>query len=501
MAGRDGRARHRRRPPPAEAHGQEGREEGRPGRAGRAEPPTQSSAEPRRPRSRGEEGRPGEEGHGEEGRSGQEAPRPRRPPRPRRQLRPRRRRRRPRRKAPAGPASDGVGADHRRRHRRHQGARRRRRPGGHDRRPGPPGHPGRRRRQDAGLHRRGDRGAGRRARGRRGRHRRGRLDRRDPLHACSSRPTWPGATSRCGSGSPSGCRSRSWSRTTATRPPGPSSATAPRGRPTTRWCCSPSAPASAAASSSHGKLLRGGARHGRPRWATSGSCPAGERCGCGRQGCLEQYASGNALVRYARARAAARPGDAVRLLDLAGGAVDGINGPLVTRAALRGRPGRRGRRSPSSAGGWAAAWPTWSSCSTRRSSWSAAASSRPASCCWPRPGPPSSTSWPRAGPLPVAADRAGRAGQHRRRRRRGRPGPALTMAGAGPVRRLRVLAGDLADDRRRARWPSWCASVEPDVVICCGAAAPAALADPLAPTWPTGAAWSTPGAASRRWAT
>ena len=35
------------------------------------------------------------------------------------------------------------------------------------------------------------------------------------------------------------------------------------------------------------------------------------------------YASGNALVRYARARAAAQPGDAVRLLELAGGAVDG----------------------------------------------------------------------------------------------------------------------------------------------------------------------------------
>jgi glucokinase len=66
--------------------------------------------------------------------------------------------------------------------------------------------------------------------------------------------------------------------------------------------------------------------------------PDGHPCGCGRRGCLEQYASGTALVRYARGRAVADPESAVRLLDLAGGSIDAVNGPLVTRAAREGDP-------------------------------------------------------------------------------------------------------------------------------------------------------------------
>jgi glucokinase len=90
----------------------------------------------------------------------------------------------------------------------------------------------------------------------------------------------------------------------------------------------------------HGKLLRGG--HGMAaEMGHTRVVPGGERCGCGRQGCLERYASGSALVRYARARAGQTPADAIRLLDLAGGTVDGINGPLVTRAALEGDPASR----------------------------------------------------------------------------------------------------------------------------------------------------------------
>lgn len=69
--------------------------------------------------------------------------------------------------------------------------------------------------------------------------------------------------------------------------------------------------------------------------------PGGHRCGCGRQGCLEQYASGTALVRYARDQAEADPESAVRLLELADGAVDAVNGPLVTRAAREGDPASR----------------------------------------------------------------------------------------------------------------------------------------------------------------
>jgi glucokinase len=70
--------------------------------------------------------------------------------------------------------------------------------------------------------------------------------------------------------------------------------------------------------------------------------PSGRLCGCGRTGCLEQYASGSALVHAARERAKADPATAHRLLELAGGQIDTINGPLVTRAAREGDPAARG---------------------------------------------------------------------------------------------------------------------------------------------------------------
>jgi glucokinase len=64
--------------------------------------------------------------------------------------------------------------------------------------------------------------------------------------------------------------------------------------------------------------------------------PNGLPCGCGRHGCVEQYASGRALVRYAKAAAEDDPAKAAQLLDLAGGEVEGITGPMVTRAAKQG---------------------------------------------------------------------------------------------------------------------------------------------------------------------
>jgi len=70
--------------------------------------------------------------------------------------------------------------------------------------------------------------------------------------------------------------------------------------------------------------------------------PEGRLCGCGRTGCLEQYASGSALVRAARERALSDPVTAHRMLDLAGGLVEAINGPLVTQAAREGDPAARG---------------------------------------------------------------------------------------------------------------------------------------------------------------
>jgi glucokinase len=66
--------------------------------------------------------------------------------------------------------------------------------------------------------------------------------------------------------------------------------------------------------------------------------PGGRLCGCGNRGCLEQYCSGTALVRAAREVATERPGDAQRLLELAGGDPENIDGPVVTKAAQEGDP-------------------------------------------------------------------------------------------------------------------------------------------------------------------
>jgi glucokinase len=64
----------------------------------------------------------------------------------------------------------------------------------------------------------------------------------------------------------------------------------------------------------------------------------GHPCGCGRLGCLEQYASGNALLRLARAGARQEPGRAARLLEPAGGDPAAITGRMVTEAARDGDP-------------------------------------------------------------------------------------------------------------------------------------------------------------------
>lgn len=66
--------------------------------------------------------------------------------------------------------------------------------------------------------------------------------------------------------------------------------------------------------------------------------PDGLLCGCGNQGCWEQYASGSALVRYAKQRAVATPNEARLLLDLGDGTPQGIRGEHVSHAALEGDP-------------------------------------------------------------------------------------------------------------------------------------------------------------------
>ena len=66
--------------------------------------------------------------------------------------------------------------------------------------------------------------------------------------------------------------------------------------------------------------------------------PDGHPCGCGRLGCIEQYASGNALVRFAQGLARDDAAEATQLLELSGGSVDAITGPMVTAAAKVGDP-------------------------------------------------------------------------------------------------------------------------------------------------------------------
>ena len=66
--------------------------------------------------------------------------------------------------------------------------------------------------------------------------------------------------------------------------------------------------------------------------------PDGRPCGCGRNGCLEQYASGNALVREARALAAERRSEAGLLLAMGDGTPEGVQGLHITEAARSGDP-------------------------------------------------------------------------------------------------------------------------------------------------------------------
>lgn len=64
--------------------------------------------------------------------------------------------------------------------------------------------------------------------------------------------------------------------------------------------------------------------------------PDGHWCPCGNRGCWEQYASGNALVRDAKALLYERSPQAQGLLEHVGGNIDGLVGPDVTAAAVNG---------------------------------------------------------------------------------------------------------------------------------------------------------------------
>jgi len=86
-----------------------------------------------------------------------------------------------------------------------------------------------------------------------------------------------------------------------------------------------------------GRLVRGA--HGiAAEFGHTLSVPGGHPCGCGRFGCIEQYASGSALVRFAQQGAKEDPDSAKQMLALAGGSVAAIEGPQVTEAARAGDP-------------------------------------------------------------------------------------------------------------------------------------------------------------------
>jgi glucokinase len=94
----------------------------------------------------------------------------------------------------------------------------------------------------------------------------------------------------------------------------------------------------------------------RGQWGMAGEpghyrvVPDGRLCGCGNHGCWEQYASGSALAAEAREFARRSPGAAVRLVQLAGGSVEGITGSQVTQAAREGDP--VAARCFGTVGGW-----------------------------------------------------------------------------------------------------------------------------------------------------
>jgi glucokinase len=69
--------------------------------------------------------------------------------------------------------------------------------------------------------------------------------------------------------------------------------------------------------------------------------PDGRPCACGLRGCWEAYGSGTALAVRARELAVGDPASARALLDLVGGDVTSIRGPVVAEAAALGDPAAR----------------------------------------------------------------------------------------------------------------------------------------------------------------
>ncbi|GAA3562092.1 ROK family glucokinase [Microlunatus spumicola] len=87
----------------------------------------------------------------------------------------------------------------------------------------------------------------------------------------------------------------------------------------------------------NGELFRG--TYGMAgEWGHMTKVPGGHWCECGNRGCWEQYASGNALVREARALLASDGPGADTLRTSLGVVPEAVSGPHVTAAAMAGDP-------------------------------------------------------------------------------------------------------------------------------------------------------------------
>ena len=64
--------------------------------------------------------------------------------------------------------------------------------------------------------------------------------------------------------------------------------------------------------------------------------PNGVQCGCGAYGCIEQYASGSALMRYAKEAIASNPAKRKELLPMCNGDFANLTGSILTQAAKNG---------------------------------------------------------------------------------------------------------------------------------------------------------------------
>ena len=89
-----------------------------------------------------------------------------------------------------------------------------------------------------------------------------------------------------------------------------------------------------------GIVFDGRIYHGRTGAAAEGGHVSidyrGPRCGCGKPGCIEIFASGPAIAKSARERMVAEPGRSSTMLDLAGGDIDAVTSETVGQAFANG---------------------------------------------------------------------------------------------------------------------------------------------------------------------